>query len=62
MDSAVLKNQEKEPDLTVFACFEGPSVTPGPITPNGENGASVWTSQTADKEKTVVVASAHRFV
>ncbi len=53
---------EKEADLTVFACFEGPSVTPGPITLNGENGASVWTSQTADKEKTVAVSFGSPFL
>lgn len=53
---------EKEVDLTIFACFEGPSVTPGPITLNGENGASVWTSQTADKKKTVVVSFGSPFL
>lgn len=53
---------EKDSDLTIFACFEGPSVTPGPITLNGENGASVWTSQIADKEKTVVVSFGSPFL
>lgn len=51
-----LAEGEKETDLTVFACFEGPNAVPGPITLNGENGASVWASQKANPERTIVAS------
>lgn len=57
-----LKKLEKETDFTVFACFEGPSATPGPICINGENGASIWASQAADLSRTVVVSFGSPFL
>jgi len=57
-----LKNNEKEVDFTLFACFEGPSTVPGPILINGENGASIWAAQTADVNKTIVASFGSPFL
>ncbi len=57
-----LKELEKDVDLTLFACFEGPSAIPGPICINGENGASVWASQASDVSKSVVASFGSPFL
>ena len=57
-----LKEHEENVDLTVFAIFEGPSGTPGPIMINGTNCESIWASQAADKEKTVVASFGSPFL
>lgn len=57
-----LKELEKEADLVLFALFEGPSGTPGPILINGENATSVWASQNADPDKAVIVSFGSPFL
>jgi len=57
-----LKKLEAEVDLTVFAIFEGPCRNPGPIMINGRNCESVWASQSADPEKTIIASFGSPFL
>ncbi len=57
-----LQTFEKDVDLTLFACFEGPANTPGTICIGTDAGVSVWASQAADKEKTVVASFGSPFI